>query len=101
DGRPARPPRPWLGLRALDGEGSVAVAGITPGGPAAQAGLREGDVIHRLGGVRVADVADFYRRLWQSAVGRDLERAILRNGLPTTVTVRPRDRYAVYQFRSP
>jgi S1-C subfamily serine protease len=101
DGRPARPPRPWLGLRALDVDGGVAVGGLTPGGPAAQAGLREGDVIHRLAGTRVADVSDFYRRLWATPIGGELELSILRDAIPVTVTVRSRDRYAVYQFRSP
>jgi serine protease Do len=100
-GRPDRPPRPWLGLRALDEAGEVSVAGVTPGGPAAQAGIRAGDVIQRIDGTRVADVSDFYRRLWAKPVGQELELSIRRDGAPTTVTVRPRDRYAVYQFRSP
>ena len=101
DGRPARPPRPWLGLRALDEDGAVSVAGVTPGGPAAQAGLRPGDVIVRVAGTRVADVSHFYRRLWAGPVGQDVELSLLRSGVPTTVIVRPRDRYAVFQFRSP
>ena len=101
DGRPARPPRPWLGLRALDAEGGILVAGLTPGGPAARGGLREGDVILHVAGTRVVDVTDFYRRLWARAIGEDLELGIVRDGTPATVVVRPRDRYAAYQFRSP
>jgi len=55
----------------------------------------------RVAGTRVADVSHFYRRLWAGPVGQDVELSLLRSGVPTTVIVRPRDRYAVFQFRSP
>jgi S1-C subfamily serine protease len=63
-GRPATPPRPWLGVYSDEISSHVVVTGVAPGGPAARAELRSGDIIHRIGGVRVRDLAGFYRRLW-------------------------------------
>jgi len=100
-GRPARPPRPWLGVRAVAVDGGVGIAGVSPSGPAQAAGLKHGDVIVRLNGERVADLEDFYRKLWRSAVGRPLELSIYRDGQLETLTVRPQDRYAVFRTRQP
>jgi S1-C subfamily serine protease len=100
-GRPARPPRPWLGVRAVAIDGGVGIAGVSPTGPAHAAGLRPGDVILRVNGERVADVEAFYRRLWAEPVGQPLELGVWRDGALETVTVRPRDRYATFEHRSP
>ena len=100
-GRPARAPRPWLGIRAVGIEGGVGVAGVSPVGPAHTAGLRAGDVIVRVDGERVADVEAFYRKLWGRAVGGPLELVVYREGQLETLTVRPQDRYSIFQFRSP
>jgi S1-C subfamily serine protease len=100
-GRPARPPRPWLGIRAVGIDGGVGIAGVSPSGPAQAAGLRAGDVVLRMNGERVPDVEAFYRRLWAHPVGQPLELGLWREGALLTVTVRPRDRYATFQHRSP
>jgi S1-C subfamily serine protease len=100
-GRPARPPRPWLGVRAVAIDGGVAIAGVSPAGPAQAAGLRHGDIVVRLNGDRVADLEDFYRKLWRTGVGRALELTVYRDGQLQTLTLRPKDRYRVFQFRSP
>jgi S1-C subfamily serine protease len=63
-GKPAHPPRPWLGLLAGESDDHVFVVGVNPRSPAARAELREGDVILAVGGVEVDDLADFYRRMW-------------------------------------
>ncbi len=100
-GRPARPPRPWLGVRAVAIDGGVAIAAVSPAGPAHAVGLRHGDVVVRLNGDRVADLEDFYRKLWRTAVGRELQLTVYRDGQLETVTLRPKDRYGVFQFRTP
>jgi S1-C subfamily serine protease len=100
-GRPARPPRPWLGVRAVAMDGGVVIAGVSPVGPAHAAGLKDGDVIVRLNGDRVADLEDFYQKLWRTRVGSAVELGLYRDGQLQTVTLRPRDRYEVFQFRSP
>ena len=37
---------------------------MTPGGPAARAELRRGDIVHQVAGKDVSDLAGFYQRLW-------------------------------------
>jgi S1-C subfamily serine protease len=100
-GRPARPARPWLGIRAVAIDGGIGIAGVSPRGPAHAAGLRAGDVIVRVNGERVADVEGFYRRLWAQPVDRPVELAVARGGAVETVTVHPRDRYATIGDRGP
>jgi S1-C subfamily serine protease len=100
-GRPARPARPWLGVRALSMDGAVLIAGVSAAGPAQAAGLRQGDVVLRLNGERVADLGDFYRKLWRAAPGAAVELTIHRDGRIETVMVPTRDRHTIFQFRSP
>lgn len=100
-GRPARLARPWLGVRTVAIAGGVGVAGVSPVGPAQAAGLRPGDVIVRVNGARVADVEDFYRKLWSTPVGGEVVVVVYRDGGFESVTVRSQDRYTIFQFRSP
>src|SRR5207253_4954045 len=50
-GRPAHPPRPWLGVLAQDDDDQIVVIGVSPGGPAARAEVRPGDLILAVGDV--------------------------------------------------
>jgi S1-C subfamily serine protease len=100
-GRPARPPRPWLGIRAIGIDGGIGIAGVSPAGPAQAAGLRQGDVILRVNGERVADVEAFYRWLWAQPVNQPLELGVWRDGALETITVQPRDRSATFGTQSP
>ena len=63
-GRPARPPRAWLGLYIAEMEGRLVVGGLAPGGPAERAGLKLGDLILEVGGEPVAGLAALFRRIW-------------------------------------
>jgi S1-C subfamily serine protease len=98
-GRPDRPPRPWLGVRAVAVDGGIAIAGASPAGPAHAAGLKDGDVIVRVNGDRVADLEDFYRKLWRNPAGSQIELTVYRNGRLDTVALRSTDRYSVFRFR--
>jgi len=100
-GRPSRPPRPWLGVRAVAVDGGVAIAGASPTGPAHAAGLKDGDVIVRVNGDRVADLEDFYRKLWRTPAGSQIELTVYRNGRLDTIALRSTDRYSVFRFRHP
>ena len=51
---PAQPARAILGLQVQRGEGGAQVVAVSPGGPAAAAGIKEGDVIVAIGGVTLA-----------------------------------------------
>ena len=100
-GRPARGPRPWLGVRAIGVGGGVGIAGVSASGPAEAAGLRPGDVVVRVNGESVADVETFYRRLWAQPVDQPLQLAVWREGVLQTISVQPRDRYATFGLPRP
>ncbi|HEY0418319.1 MAG TPA: S1C family serine protease [Acetobacteraceae bacterium] len=65
-GRLDRPPRPWLGLYAMEDEGALVVGGVADGGPAAKAGIQQGDRILGVGDEEVTDLAGLWRRVWAS-----------------------------------
>jgi serine protease Do len=99
-GRPAGPPRPWLGVSTQDVEGNVIVTRVAEGGPADVAPIRVGDVLVALGGTTIRGQADFYTRLWGSgAAGGEIVIDVLRDGRIQRVTVRPIDRDLYYRAR--
>lgn len=80
-GRTKEPPRPWLGLYAADTSEGVTVTGLAPRGPAATAGLAEGDALLELDGAPVEDLGDLWRKLWATgAAGVTVKLTISRNG---------------------
>ena len=83
-GRVDQPPRPWLGLFATDTADGVVVTGVAPGGPAARAGLTEGDAVTALNGQEIEDLGDLWRKLWaQGPAG-------IRSSSPCCATAGPR-----------
>jgi len=60
---------------------------IAKGGPAAKAGLREGDVILKIGDTEVNSVADLRGAVDEQAVGNTVSVTILRKGNQQTVNV--------------
>ena len=92
-GRPAQPPRPWLGLYAQDTEAGVVVMDVAPGGPADRAELRQDDIILAVGDVAVSDLADFYKALWSlGPAGVSAPLRLKRVGYTFNVDVRTVDR---------
>jgi S1-C subfamily serine protease len=63
-GRPARPPRPWLGLYAAEQDDHIIIAGLSRDAPAHRAGLKPGDVVLAVAGQRVDSLPGFYRAIW-------------------------------------
>jgi S1-C subfamily serine protease len=63
-GRVAGPGRPWLGLNAQVAHGQLLVGRVTPGSPAAQAGLKRGDVITGINGEKTRTLSELYRKMW-------------------------------------
>ncbi|MER9966700.1 S1C family serine protease [Mesorhizobium sp. M0060] len=92
-GQVARPPRPWLGAFSAESDGKVVVMSVAEGGPAAQAGLRQGDVISDVRDAAVDGLADFYRKLWKSGpAGAEIPLRVLRDGRETWLRVKSADR---------
>jgi S1-C subfamily serine protease len=63
-GRPARPPRPWLGLYAAEQDDHIVIAGLSRDAPAHRAGLRPGDVVLTVAGQTVDSLPGFFRAIW-------------------------------------
>lgn len=63
-GKPAHPPRPWLGVFAQETDSHVIVVGSSPGSPSERAELHAGDLILAVADEPVSDLAGFYERLW-------------------------------------
>jgi S1-C subfamily serine protease len=92
-GRVDRPPRPWLGLFATDAADGVVVTGLAPGGPAARAGIAEGDVVLELAGDEIEDLGDLWRKLWAAGdAGVAVELTLTRDGRRLARTCQTADR---------
>jgi S1-C subfamily serine protease len=99
-GRPARPPRPWLGLISQEISSHVVVADVSAAGPASRAELRRGDVIHRIAGHRISSLAEFYKHLWAlGPPGVVAELTIQREHDVFDVAIRTVDRLALQKKR--
>jgi S1-C subfamily serine protease len=70
-------------------EEGVLIARVVPNSPAAQAGLRDGDVIVAIEGQAVKDGAEVQRVVEQSTVGQNLSLTLRRDGQEQTLNVRP------------
>jgi S1-C subfamily serine protease len=94
-GQVRRPPRPWLGVFAAESDGEVVVMNVAEGGPAARAGLRQGDIISDLRDAGISGLADFYRKLWDAGeAGAEVPLRIVRDGRDNWVRVKTADRNA-------
>jgi Do/DeqQ family serine protease len=111
--------RPWLGAKLQDVNAEIAeslglkrpggalIANVSPGSPAARAGLKTGDLIVAIDGQSVDDPNAFDYRFATKPLGGSANVGLLRNGKDMRVTVAlepapdvPRDE-RVIQARSP
>ena len=92
-GRIDKPPRPWLGAFSAESDGQVVVMSVAPGGPAAKAGLRQGDIISDVRDAEIDGLADFYRKLWATGpAGAEVPMRVVRGGRETWLRVKSADR---------
>ena len=92
-GRPARPPRAWLGIYATEMDGHLVIGGLAPGGPAERSGVKLGDLVLEVGGERVAGLAAMFRRIWSAGpVGSNITLTLSRRGEASKVQIRSADR---------
>jgi S1-C subfamily serine protease len=93
-GRPSGPPRPWLGIRTVEHPSGLVVMSVQPGSPAEKAGVERGDIITRLGGEKVTELGDLYRKLWaKGPAGVEVPLTLLDKRGPREVKVQTMDRY--------
>ena len=82
-------PRPWLGIR-LDPEfeqPGVRILEVTPDSPAAEAGLKPGDVIRGFAGVGIETAQDLGPAIRKHTVGDEVALEISRDGEEIQVTM--------------
>ncbi|MCW2912585.1 MAG: peptidase [Actinomycetia bacterium] len=78
------------GLRDRIGQrAALRVAEVVPGSPAAQAGLRAGDLLLTAGGVPVSVAQSLQRLMFDEAIGKPLQISVLRNGAMVDVIAEP------------
>ncbi|MFN6339695.1 MAG: trypsin-like peptidase domain-containing protein [Cyanobacteriota bacterium] len=86
-----------VGLDVMRGESGrdlgtgARVVAVQPGGPAATAGIRPGDVITGVDGNRITNPSDVISAVEKAGVGRALRLSLLRSGEPFQVSVIPGD----------
>ncbi len=78
----------WLAGR-LGRRGGLRVAEVVAGGPAAQAGLRAGDLLVSAGGDPVRSAQDLQRLMFGEAIGKPLAITVMRNGALVDVIAEP------------
>jgi serine protease Do len=91
--------RGWLGVRiqavsqeiaesmGLDRPRGALIAGITDGGPAAKAGMQNGDVVVSFDGKQVADSRALPRIVADSAIGKTVSMEVIRKGARRTIPI--------------
>jgi len=100
-GRRQEPARPWLGVYTEEVENHVVVTRVLPDTPAAEAGMRRGDVILGVGGQSIGGQGEFYQRLWGSGTaGEDVVLHILRSKTVQQIKIRSVDRLAYLRART-
>ncbi|MFV1986959.1 MAG: PDZ domain-containing protein [Gemmatimonadota bacterium] len=71
----------------LSGEYGVYITSVVEEGPAAEAGLRDGDIIVRWNGDRLESVAQLQRRMGETPAGRTVALGVRREGSDREVSV--------------
>jgi serine protease Do len=103
--------RAYLGLSvrrvdASEGErleqtGAVVITSVSPEGPAADAGLRSGDIILRVGGREVAGAGHLQSTIETAEVGKPLSIEIERAAKRSTVVASPRSQPEQFGLSDP
>ena len=100
-GRTKRPPRPWLGLYAMEDDDNLVVCGLADDGPADKAGVRAGDRILAVNGAEVPDLAGLWRAVWAAgSAGAKIQFSLGRGTRAASVTIASTDRTTILKSPS-
>ena len=92
-GMSAQSRRPWLGLTSSEQEGRVQIVRVNQDSPAANAGLKPGDVVLAVDNANVATLEAFYKKLWDRASPvADVSLTVLQGAELKTIVLKPVDR---------
>lgn len=94
NGKRSGPAQSWLGISSQAfREGGLVVQRVAPDSPAFVAGIEVGDVLIALQDHRIANLSDFYRRLWTwGPAGSTLEITLRRQGQEKKIRIITGDR---------
>ncbi len=93
-GRSSEPPQPWLGIHANETQGRIFIMRVTPGGPAAKAGVKAGDIVVAVNQKPVKGLAQFFRQIWATGpAGVKVTLSILQETQVQDIGVQSADRY--------
>jgi serine protease Do len=81
-----------IGITVRDSDSGVVVQEVRGESPASRAGMKEGDVVTEFDGERTRSAAQFTRLVRETAPGKTVKIAVLRNGMPTTMDIVPETR---------
>jgi S1-C subfamily serine protease len=95
--RPPSDRRAWVGFYPQVNQGTIAITGVVPDGPAAGAGLERGDLLLSVDGQAVGTLRQLYRALWRKGPGDKVDLQILRDESIRVVEVVAGDRYEFYK----
>ena len=85
--RITRPPRAWIGFYCYTFREHVVIAGVLPGAPGEQAGLRSGDVVLAVDDQHISGRRELYTYLWQQPPGALINFRVFRNNQVAQVAV--------------
>jgi S1-C subfamily serine protease len=77
--RVSRASRAWIGLYCYAFRNHVVIAGVLPGAPGEQAGLKPGDVVMAVNDQEITDRHELYRHLWGHPSGEVINFRVFRN----------------------
>ena len=94
--RVTRPSRAWVGFYCYTFREHVVIAGVLPGAPGEQAGLKAGDVVLAVNGERISGPHELYNILWKYRAGELIQFRVFRNNQVTQVAVPSADAEAFF-----
>jgi hypothetical protein len=80
-------PRGFLGAELAEADGGVVVKSVIPGGPAAKAGIKQGDVVTDIGDAKLGSLKDATRIFAGRAEGESLAFTVRRGDKESIITV--------------
>jgi len=89
--RVSRPKRAWIGLYCYNVRDRLVVAGVLPGTPGEQAGLKAGDIVLSVDGEQVHARRTLYRRVWAHRPGDAIECTVFRDDRTRSLTIQAGD----------
>jgi S1-C subfamily serine protease len=93
----SRPRRPWLGIYPQEIAGHVVLVGVTPTGPAAKSGLRQGDIILSVDKKEIRSRQELYHEMWKKHPGERISFRILRDDQSVDLEIVGADRAERYR----